>query len=118
VLASIGTELYSGAVLWIGLVDRDAGYVATLQTAAVLVGGLLTGTLTDRWRHTATQIWIVRRGMLAGYLLAPLLLFWLPLSSMIQTLGATSVLAGLAGLAVSRSARARSVLLRHEPRDR
>src|SRR4051812_311775 len=58
VLASIGAELYSVAVLWIavGLVDRDAGYVATLQTAAVLVGSLLTGALTDRWRHTTTLI--------------------------------------------------------------
>jgi MFS transporter, DHA3 family, macrolide efflux protein len=58
VLASIGTELYSVAVLWtaVGLVDRDAGYVATLQAAAVLVGSLLTGTLTDRWRHTTTLI--------------------------------------------------------------
>jgi MFS family permease len=58
VLASIGAELYSVAVLWIavGLVGRDAGYVATLQTAAVLVGSLLTGALTDRWRHTTTLI--------------------------------------------------------------
>jgi hypothetical protein len=58
VLAAIGAELYTVAVLWtaIGLVGRDAGYIATLQAAAVLVGSLSAGALTDRWRYTTTMI--------------------------------------------------------------
>ena len=58
VLAAIGAELYAVAVIWtaIGLVGRDAGYIATLQAAAVLVGSLSAGALTDRWRYTTTMI--------------------------------------------------------------
>jgi len=43
VLAALGTQLYSVALLWtaIGVLGAGAGYLATLQAAAVLAGGLL-----------------------------------------------------------------------------
>ena len=58
VLAAIGAELYAVVVLWtaIGLVGRDAGYIATLQAAAVLLGSLFAGALTESWRHTTVMI--------------------------------------------------------------
>jgi MFS family permease len=58
VLAALGTQLYSVALLWtaIGVLGADAGYLATLQAAAVLAGGLLGGALTDGWHPRVTLI--------------------------------------------------------------
>src|SRR5580704_18051164 len=58
VLAATGSEFYMIAVVWIaaGLIGRDAGYVSALQAAALLVGSLFGGLLTDRWRHGTTMI--------------------------------------------------------------
>lgn len=58
VLAAIGTELYSVALLWtaVGILGADAGYLAMLQAAAVLVGGLLGGAVTDGWHPKTTMV--------------------------------------------------------------
>lgn len=58
VLAAVGTELYSVALLWtaVGILGAEAGYLATLQAAAVLVGSLLGGVVTDGWHPRVTMI--------------------------------------------------------------
>ena len=58
VLAAIGTQLYSVALLWtaVGILGPDAGYLATLQAAAVLFGSLLGGALTDGWHPKLTLV--------------------------------------------------------------
>jgi hypothetical protein len=58
VLAAVGTQLYSMALLWtaVGILGAGAGYLATLQAAAVLVGSLLGGVLTDGWHPRVTMI--------------------------------------------------------------
>ncbi|HSR99026.1 MAG TPA: MFS transporter [Kofleriaceae bacterium] len=58
VLAALGTQLYSVALLWtaIGVLGTGAGYLATLQAAAVLAGGLLGGVVTDGWHPRVTMI--------------------------------------------------------------
>ena len=58
VLAAIGTELYSVALLWtaVGILGPDAGYLATLQAAGVLLGSLLGGAVTDGWRPKVTLV--------------------------------------------------------------
>lgn len=58
VLAALGTQLYSVALLWtaVGILGAGAGYLAMLQAAAVLVGGLLGGVLTDGWHPRSTMI--------------------------------------------------------------
>lgn len=58
VLAAIGTQLYSVALLWItvGVLGADAGYLATLQAAAVLVGSLFGGAVTDGWHTRRTLV--------------------------------------------------------------
>lgn len=58
VLAALGTQLYSVALLWtaVGLLGAGAGYLAMLQAAAVLIGGLLGGVVTDGWRPSVTMI--------------------------------------------------------------
>lgn len=58
VLAAVGTELYSVALLWtaVGILGAGAGYLAMLQAAAVLVGSLLGGVLTDGWHPKVTMI--------------------------------------------------------------
>jgi MFS transporter, DHA3 family, macrolide efflux protein len=58
VLAAIGTQLYSVALLWtaVGILGPDAGYLATLEAAAVLFGSLLGGALTDGWHPKLTLV--------------------------------------------------------------
>jgi MFS transporter, DHA3 family, macrolide efflux protein len=58
VLAAIGTQLYSVALLWIavGILGPDAGYLETLEAAAVLFGSLLGGALTDGWHPKVTLV--------------------------------------------------------------
>jgi DHA3 family macrolide efflux protein-like MFS transporter len=57
-LAAVGTQLYSVALLWtaVGVLGAGAGYLAMLQAAAVLVGSLLGGVLTDGWHPRVTMI--------------------------------------------------------------
>ena len=57
-LAALGTQLYSVALLWtaVGILGAGAGYLAMLQAAAVLVGSLLGGALTDGWHPRVTMI--------------------------------------------------------------
>jgi MFS family permease len=58
VLAAIGTQLYSVALLWtaVGVLGPHAGYLETLEAAAVLFGSLLGGALTARWHPKVTLV--------------------------------------------------------------
>ncbi|MET0746513.1 MAG: MFS transporter [Microvirga sp.] len=57
-LAATAAEFYMVAVIWIAssLIGRDAGYVSAMQAAALLVGSLCGGIVTDRWKHGSTMI--------------------------------------------------------------
>jgi MFS family permease len=57
-LSATAAEFYMVAVIWIAssLIGRDAGYVSALQAAALLVGSLFGGIVTDRWKHGSTMI--------------------------------------------------------------
>jgi MFS transporter, DHA3 family, macrolide efflux protein len=84
VLAATGSEFYMVAVVWIAadLIGRDAGYVSAVQAAALLLGSLFSGVLTDRWRHGTTMIAadLVRAGLVLALSIAGLLhLMSLPL---------------------------------------
>jgi hypothetical protein len=58
VLAATGAEFYMVAVVWMAtdLIGRNAGYVSAFQAGALLVGSLLAGVVTDRWRQTTTMV--------------------------------------------------------------
>jgi MFS family permease len=58
VLAAMGTQLYSVALLWtaVGILGPDAGYLETLEAAAVPFGSLLGGALTDGWHPKVTLV--------------------------------------------------------------
>ncbi len=58
VFAAVGQELYTVAVVWIatGLAGALAGYLAALQTAALLAGSLFLGQLTERLRHPSLMV--------------------------------------------------------------
>jgi DHA3 family macrolide efflux protein-like MFS transporter len=57
-LSATGAEFYMVAVIWIAssLIGREAGYISGMQAAALFVGSLFGGIVTDRWRHSATMI--------------------------------------------------------------
>ncbi len=97
VLAAIGAEFYMVGIIWlaVGLIGRDAGYVAALQAGALLLGSLLGGILTDRWRHSST--------MIAVDLLRAGLMFILSLASLTHAMNLPllAVVAGCVALATS-----------------
>lgn len=81
VLSSIGDETYRVAVVWlaVGLVGADAGYLAAVQAASVLIFGLLGGIWADHWDQRRTMIWVdLLRGLIV--LAPPIIASVMPLS--------------------------------------
>jgi MFS transporter, DHA3 family, macrolide efflux protein len=97
-LAATGSEFYMVAVVWIAadFVGRDAGYVSAFQAAALLVGSLFGGILTDRWRHGATMI-------AADFLRAALMLL-LSIAGLLQLVTLPLLVAVAGGVALLTSA--------------
>lgn len=83
--ATVGAEINMVAVVWTAadLVGIKTGYVAAAQTAAILLGSLLGGTVTDRWRHGKTLAivnvsrFILLSGLAAASFAGALSLFFL-----------------------------------------
>src|SRR3954469_10308999 len=58
VLSALGDEIYRIALIWlaIDLVGSRAGYVGAVQSASLLIFGLLGGAWADRWDHRRAMI--------------------------------------------------------------
>src|SRR4051812_42764615 len=73
VLSSLGDEVYKVAVAWIAIsfIGKNAGYLMSVECAAVLVCGLFGGIWADRWDHRRTMIGVdIVRGF--GVLIIPI----------------------------------------------
>jgi MFS family permease len=81
VLSAIGDEIYRVALVWLAieLVGDRAGYLGAVQSASLLIFGVLGGAWADRWDHRRTMIGVdTVRGI--AVLVPPVFALFHPLS--------------------------------------